>query len=42
MVTQMVHHEALTHIFSVKLSENTSQAHCQDKALQAIVGPYNQ
>lgn len=38
MVTEMVHHEALGHIynlrfFSVKLRENTSQAHCQDKAL---------
>lgn len=38
MVTEMVHHEALTRIynlcfFSVKLSDNTSQAHCQDKAL---------
>lgn len=38
MVTEMVHQEALTHIynlrfFSVKLSENTSEVHCQDKAL---------
>jgi len=42
MVTETIHHEALTHtynlcFFSVQLSENTSRAHCQDKdSLQSM------